>query len=294
MAVNQNLDPITYEVVKHRLWQLNDEQGIIIRTIPTSPIVVEGNDFNVGLFTKEGELVVAGPYVLAHVTTMDIVIQNVIANAEEIHDGDMFMVNDPYMGVLHQSDVAVVSPLYWEGEILLWAGNVVHHADVGGIDEGSFCVNARNVHQEPPRYFLKVVDRGKFSREVERTFVLNSRLPDVVALDLRAQVGAVNVVKRRLEELIRERGVGVVQEGMRRSVDCAEERLRERISELPDGTWSTEVYMDGDRVGSERIYRVCLKLEKRGSELFFDYTGSDPQAEGAVNSTYSACYGYTT
>ena len=288
------VDPITYEVVRHRLWQINDEQGSTIRTIATSPIVVEGNDFNVGLFTREGELAVAGPYVLAHVTTMDSVIQNVMKIAREIHDGDMFMVNDPYIGALHQNDVAITSPLYWGGECVMWVGNVIHHTDVGGIDEGSFCVNATNVHQEPPRYFLKIMDRGKFSPEVERTFMLNSRLPDMVALDLRAQVGALNVVKRRLIELIQERGVDVVLEVMRRSIDYAEERLRERIAELPDGSWSTEVYMDGDRVGSQRICKVALTLTKRGDELFFDYTGTDGQSEGAVNSTWYGCFAGTT
>ena len=288
------LDPITFEVVKHRLWQINDEQGSTIRTIATSPIVVEGNDFNVGIFTRDGELAVTGPYVLSHVTTMDAVIQNVIRLTEEVNDGDMFMVNDPYLGALHQNDVAIVSPLFWQGEVVLWAGNVLHHTDVGGIDEGSFCVNAVNVHQEPPRYFLKIVDRGKFSREVERTFMLNSRYPDLVALDLRAQVGALNVVKRRLTELCQERGVDVVLEVMRRSMDYAEAQLRERIAELPDGSWSTEVYMDGDRVGSKRIYKVALELEKRGSELFFNYTGTDPQSEGAVNSTGYASYAGTT
>ncbi len=288
------LDPVTYEVVRHRLWQINDEQGTTIRTIATSPIVVEGNDFNVGLFTREGELVVAGPYVLTHVQTMDAVVQNVIKLAEDVQDGDVYFVNDPHLGALHQNDAAVVTPLYHGGECVMWAGNVIHHTDVGGIDEGSFCVNATNIHQEPPRYFLKVVDRGKFSREVERTFTLNSRLPDMAALDLRAQVGALNVVTRRLRELIQERGLEVVLEVMHRSVDDAEERLRERIAELPDGRWSTEVFMDGDRVGSRRIYRVALSLTKRGSELFFDYTGTDPQSEGAVNCTGYASYAGTT
>jgi N-methylhydantoinase B len=288
------LDPITYEVVRHRLWQINDEQGTTIRTLCTSPIVVEGNDFNVGLFTPEGELAVAGPYVLTHVQTMDAVIQNVIKLAENVREGDVYLVNDPYLGALHQNDVAVVGPLHYRGECVLWAGNVIHHTDIGGIDEGGFCVNATSVFHEPPRYFLKVVDQGVFSRDVERTFTLNSRLPDQVALDLRAQVGALHVVKRRLLELIEERGPEVVVEVMRRSVDDAAERLRRRIAELPEGRWSTEVFMDGDRVGSPKIHRVALSLEKRGDELFFDYTGTDPQCEGAVNCTGSASYAGTT
>jgi N-methylhydantoinase B len=288
------LDPITFEVVKHRLWQINDEQGVTIRTISTSPIVVEGNDMNVGLFTKDGDLVVAGPYVLLHVTTMDTVIKNVIRLAEDVEDGDIFLVNDPYLGALHQNDVAVVSPFFHNGEIILWIGNVLHHADLAGIDEGSFCINAVNVYQEAPRYFLKVAQRGKVSREVERTFVTNTRLPDMVSLDLRAQVGAINVARRRMQELIEQRSAETVLAVMDKSVDYAEQQLRERLRELPDGSWYTEVFMDTDRVGSDRLLRVCLRLDKRGEELFFDYTGSDPQAEGAVNCTYSASYAGTT
>ncbi len=179
------IDPITFEVLKHRLWQINDEQGSTIRTISTSPIVVEGNDMNAAVFTRTGELVMAGPYVLTHVTTMEAVIQHVIQLAEDVQDGDAYLVNDPYMGALHQNDVAVVSPVFREGEIVLWVGNVLHHADLAGIDEGSFCINARNVFQEAPRYFLKLVERGKLASDVERTFTMNSRLPNMVALDLR-------------------------------------------------------------------------------------------------------------
>jgi len=287
------LDPVTFEVIKHRLWQINDEQGVTIRTISTSPIVVDGNDMNVGIFTRDGDLVVAGPYVLTHVTTMDAVIKNVIKHASDIEDGDIFLVNDPYLGALHQNDVAVVSPFYHQGELILWLGNVLHHADLAGIDEGSFCINARSVFQEAPRYFLKLAQRGKVSGEVERTFVMNSRLPDMVALDLRAQLGAINVAKRRMEALIQERGAPTVLAVMDQSLDFAEQQLRERLADIPDGSWSSEVFMDGDRVGSDRIYKVAIRLDKRGEELLFDYSGTDQQAEGAVNCTDSACYAGT-
>jgi N-methylhydantoinase B len=290
-----DLDAITYEVIKHRLWQINDEQGITIRAISTSTIVVEGNDFNVGLFTKNGDLAVAGPYVTSHVTTMDALIKNVIALVgDDVADGDMFLCNDPYMGALHQNDAAVVSPLFVDGELILWVGNVLHHVDLGGIDEGSFCINATNVFQEAPRYFLKIARGGVIARDVEHTFIANSRLPDMVALDLRAQIGAINVARRRLHELIDQRGAETVLAVMTRTVDLAEVQLRERIAELPDGSWSTEVYMDGDRVGSDLILTVRLRLEKVGDQLLFDYTGSSPQSEGAVNATDYATYAGTT
>ena len=287
------VDPITFEVIKHRLWQINDEQGLTIRTISASPIVVEGNDFNCALFTGEGDLAVSGAYVSSHITTMDVVVKNVLSEASEINDGDIFVVNDPYMGCLHQNDIVMASPLFQDNKLVIWVGNVLHHADVGGVDEGSFCINATNVFQEAPRFFLKIVDKGAVSREVERTIVRNSRLPDTVALDLRAQIGAINVAKQRLRELIEERGVETVLSVIEISIDYAEERLREFFKEIPEGSWESDVYLDGDRVGSDKIYRIHVKLEKRGSDLYFDYTGTDPQAPGAINATSNASYSGT-
>ena len=205
------VDPITFEVIKHRLWQINDEQSIAIRTISSSPIVVEGNDFNVGLFTDDGQLTTAGIGSLVHVGTMGDALRSIMKGAGHIREGDMFLTNDPFLGALHQNDVVIASPLFYEGKIVLWAGNVLHHPDVGGIDEGSFCINARNLYQEPPRYFFKIVDRGELVPELEHTFVTNSRLPDMVALDLRAQIGAIHVVKQRLGALLDERGTATVQ-----------------------------------------------------------------------------------
>ncbi len=289
------VDPITFEVIKHRLLQINDEQGITIKTLSSSPIVVEGNDFNVGLFTARGDIAVAGPYVLTHVTTMDYIIKTILAETDpaDITDGDVFLVNDPYMGALHQNDVAFLSPIYLDGRLAMWAGNVLHHADLGGIDEGSFCVNATNVFQEAPRYFLKIVSAGRLNHEVERTFTSNSRLGEMVAIDLRAQLGALSVVRERLTELVADVGLATVEEVMTRTVNLSERRLRRRIAGLPDGSWVTEVFMDGDRVGSERIIRVRLRLTKSGDRLTFDYEGTDRQSQGAVNAPYSACYAGT-
>jgi N-methylhydantoinase B len=280
------VDPITFEVIKHRLWQINDEQSIAIRTISSSPIVVEGNDFNVGLFSEDGQVVTAGIGSLVHVGTIGTALHSIMRRATRIRDGDIFLTNDPFLGALHQSDVVLASPLYHRGEIVLWVGNVLHHPDVGGIDEGSFCINARNLYQDPPRYFFKIVDQGEMVRELEYTFVTNSRLPDMVALDLRAQIGAINAAKQRLAVLIDERGAPVIRAVMRRSLDLAERQLRDRIRRLPEGSWTGEAWMDGDRVGSERLHRVIVRLTREGEMLHFDFTGSSPQVDAAVNCTY--------
>jgi len=282
------VDPITFEVIKHRLWQINDEQAIAIRTISSSPIVVEGNDFNVGLFSADGQVVTAGIGSLVHVGTIGDALRSIMRGAGRIRDGDIFLTNDPFLGALHQNDVVLASPLYHQGEIVLWVGNVLHHPDVGGIDEGSFCINARNLYQDPPRYFFKIVDEGELVPELEHTFVTNSRLPDMVALDLRAQIGAINSAKRRLAALVDERGAPTVRAVMRQSLELAERQLRDRIRRLPQGSWTGEAWMDGDRVGSERLHRVIVRLTREGETRHFGFTGSSPQVDAAVNCTLHA------
>ena len=288
MTTDETLDPITFEVIKHRLWQINDEQGIAIKTISASPIVVEGNDFNVGLFTAEGEVVTAGIGSVVHVTTMGDALRSIIDHAGRIRDGDVFLTNDPFLGALHQNDVVIAAPLFRDGKIFMWIGNVLHHPDVGGVDEGSFCINARTIYQDPPRYFLKIVDEGEPSAEVERTFVTNSRLPDMVALDLRAQIGAIHVARTRLVELLDERGDALVDTVMRRAIDVAESQIRDFLAQMSEGSWTGEAWMDGDRVGSDRIHRVALRLSREGEALHFDYAGSSPQVDAAVNATWQA------
>jgi len=282
------MDAITFEIIKHRLWQINDEQGVAIKTISASPIVVEGNDYNVGLFTKTAELVTAGIGSLVHVTTMGDALSSIIKGADTISKGDVFMTNDPFLGALHQNDVVVASPLFRNDEPFMWIGNVVHHPDVGGIDAGSFCINARTLDDDPPRFFMKIMEKNKLIKENEQKFVNNSRLPDAVALDLRAQIGAINIAHKRLDELIDERGENLVENVMRRAIDLSEQQVREFISEIPNGSWNGEAFMDGVRVGDERICRVALEMTCEGDSLCFDYSGSSKQVDAAVNSTLPA------
>lgn len=291
--MNIDVDPITFEVIKQRLWQINDEQSVAIRTISSSPIVVEGNDFNVGLFTADGRLTTAGIGSLVHVGTMSVVVKNVLSKADRIRDGDVYLINDPFLGALHQNDVVLVSPFFVKDELVLWIGNVLHHPDVGGTDVGSFCINARTLYQDPPRYFLKLCDRGILNTEVEYTFSTNSRLPEMVALDLKAQLGAIHAAKQRLSSLVEECGVELVSAVVNRSIETASVQFRTLLESLPDGTWSTKTVMDGARVGDNALHYVCCRLVKERGHLTFDFTGSSPQVDAAVNCTYHATFAGT-
>lgn len=128
-------DPITFEVLRHRLWQINDEQGKTIIHVPGSPVASEGNDFNVALLTRQGEVAMVGPYIVAHVSAISEVVKSAmgILGERHIRPGDMYLTNDPWLGAAHQNDVAVIQPVFWEDRLFAWTASVIHQVDVGGL-----------------------------------------------------------------------------------------------------------------------------------------------------------------
>lgn len=280
---------ITFEVLRHRLWQINDEQGRTILNVSGSPIASESNDFNVTIADACGHLVCIGPYIIAHLSAISLVIQNMLRlfGPDWVSEGDMYLSNDPWLGAVHQNDACVIAPVHWEGELVAWTGSVIHQVDVGGGAPGSWNSQATDTFQEAPRYrCLKVVREGKVQPEVVETYLTNSRTPDQLELDLRSQVAAANVAKSRLLELFSRYGVQVVLDVMQDSLDYSEVLLRRKLAGIPEGQWFAEDYVDHDG-HEDRIYVTRLNLRKTGDGLVFDYRGTDAQAPGFINCTYS-------
>ena len=281
------VDRVTYEILKHRLWQINEEQATTIRRVSGSPIASEVQDYNVGIATAEGKLVACGMSVLAHVTALSHVIKNCmkIIGEGKLRDGDMFITNDPWMGAVHQNDVALVAPIIIDGALVAWTSSVIHHADVGGPVPGSWNLDAYDAFQEAPRYrFLRIVRDGEIADEVMATLMTNSRTPALAELDLRAQVAAAGVVRRRMTELFDKYGAQIVVDVMADSLRDSEIMLRNRIRALPDGVWKTEEHVDHDG-HSDSLTTIRLTLTKSGDTLIFDFTDSDDEAAGLINCT---------
>ena len=265
-------DPVTFEVLRHRLWQINDEQGKTIISVSGSPVASEGNDFNVALTNAAGEIVACGPYIVIHVSAISLVVRAAIEMFGEdgIREGDMYLSNDPWLGAGHQNDVSVIQPVFWKGERIAWTASVIHQVDVGGTYPGSWNPKARSVFDEAPRYrLLKVVRDGTLQREVVATYLTNSRFPDLVELDLRAQVAAANVARDRLEGLMRRYGSDIVKNAMEDSLDYSQMLFQQRLQQIPDGQWYAEDHLDHDG-HEEKVYTVRCLMSKAGDKLTFD------------------------
>jgi N-methylhydantoinase B len=288
------IDPITYEVVRHHLWTINEELGMTIQRISGSPVAMYAFDLNSSIFTEDGEFIYYGPYQLYMSGVSDVQVKWTLEHRSGnpgIGEGDMFLSNDPWVGAAHQMDVTLLCPVFWEGKLFCWITNVLHQYDVGGITPGSFCPNARDAFDEgiliPP---VKIIEGGELRRDVEGIYLRASRKPYLVALDLRAQIAGNVTASRRLLKLIERYGPEVVKGVMRKIIDNAEAAFLQKMARLPDGTFRERTYVEVARVGDRGTYQVLLTMEKRGHQLIFDNAGTAPQT-GAINTTYSGWRG---
>ncbi|MCW2954972.1 MAG: hypothetical protein JWQ48_4142 [Conexibacter sp.] len=285
------VDPVTYEVIRNRLWAINDEQAQTAARKSGSQFIYEAFDFNAGLLDGDGNGLFAGVYVLFHTTGLDMTVKAILERFPEIADGDMFITNDPWVGAIHFNDFVVVTPIFAGEEIIAWGALVMHYQDVGGPVPGSFVVGATNVFEECPIITpLKLADRGRYCHEVETLLLRNTRTPMMNGLNLRATVASQVTTKRRVREVVERYGVDAFKAVTAQVQEEVAQTMRGRLAQIPDGEWYDHVYLDHDGVSYE-LYEVKLRLEKRGGKLIFDFTGTAEQAPGMINGTISALRG---
>lgn len=289
------LDPLTYEVVRHRLWSVTDEMGEALKRMSGSPIVTDANDFDFAISDELGQEVQVGLYNTMLIGAVDLAIYWTLRNRADnpgITEGDMFLCNDPWVGGgLHQNDVIVYQPIFHDGKLFGWTSAVCHEPDLGGVGLGSFSPAAEDVFSESlPTPPVKVVRDYELQRDIADVWVRRSRVPMLVGLDLRAKIGANTVGRNRLHALIEQYGATTVKAVMKRMMGDAEQRLRAKLTSLPDGTWNATGYQDQSHEGDRDLHKITVAMTKQDGRLTFDFTGTDKQA-GVINCTYAGMRG---
>ena len=290
----KEIDPITYEVVRHSLWHVNEEHGATIQRISGSPVAMYALDLNPSILTEDGEFVYFGPYMQYMSGVTDTQVKWILEYRSDnpgIRDGDMFLANDPWVGAAHQQDVMLICPVFWKGELFCWVTNCLHQYDIGGKTPSSFCGSAENAFEEgiclPP---IKIVEGNEIRRDIEEAYLRASRKPDAVALDFRAQLAGNTTARDRILRLIRRYGPAVVKGVMKRILDNSERAFLDKLKRLPDGVWRDRTYVECCRPGDRRTHTVMLTLRKEGKRLVFENEGTAPQ-DGAMNATFSGWRG---
>lgn len=288
-----SVDPVTFEIIRHKLEAINEEQALALKEVSVSPIVAGAGDFNNALFTPDGRLASMGPQVVFHSGAMPVILKHVMEDFadEEICDGDMFIVNDPYKGAVHHPDVSIMAPIFFEGKLVSWAGVTAHQVDMGGMAVGSVSVGATEKQQEglmmPP---LRIIEKGKMRKDVWRMIMNATRQPQMVGLDLKGFIASNVVARNRLTELMTQYGVDTILAVMEELIRQSERKTREYFKGLPDGEVRTQGFLDHD--GQEnKVYRTDVKIIKEDGKLTIDMSASSPQSLGYINCTEGCLVG---
>ncbi|MGE0520684.1 MAG: hydantoinase B/oxoprolinase family protein [Candidatus Binatia bacterium] len=285
------IDPVTFEIIRHRLNQVIEESIIALENVSGSPITNEGHDMMVSLYRADGGLMVGGVGFLHHLTSAAQAVKHIVATYADdpgIYEGDVYMLNDSYTAALHPPDVYIISPIHYAGRLTGFVSNFVHVTDIGAVDPGGFSPNARESFQEGfVTQGLKIVERGKQRRDVIETLLRNVRDPKMTALDLKSQLAANYVARERMQKLYADYGVETVDAVSERLILQSETLLRQRLRELPDGVWRARQYVDMP----EGLFRVELAATKDGDTLTYDFTGTDPQISKGINACFWASWG---
>jgi N-methylhydantoinase B len=286
-----SIDPVTFQIIRHKLHQVIDEAIIALENVSGSPITNEGHDLMVSLYKADGGLMVGGVGFLHHLTSASQAVKHILANYAEdpgIYEDDIYILNDSYTAALHPPDIYLISPIYHQGALTGFVANFVHVTDIGAIDPGGFSPNAReSYHEGFVTKGLKIAERGKMRRDVVETFLNVVRDPGMTALDLKSQMAANHVAKERMRKLYDDYGVATVDAVAEELIRQSELLVRERLRELPDGVWRAREYIDMP----DAISTIELTATKQGDTLTYDFTGSSPQAALGINCSYWATWG---
>lgn len=277
------IDPVTLEVIQNKLRQITYEAGVTMQRTAASPVIVEAKDIGFNITDEKTRTIIYSAWIPRHGTTTTLLIRSVIDKIGKdpgIFPGDQIMVNNPYDGALHQSDVCVVSPIHYGDELIGWSGCATHHLDIGAASAGHF-PQATDWFSEglkiPP---VKLVEGDKLRRDIFDLFLLNVRVPDYQALDLTAQIAANNTAKTKLVQLVERYGLDTLRACYDEIIEFTEEKVRLRINSLPEGIYEFSNYIDYNG-----IYPLKVSLTIRNGEMTFDFNGSAPQVPSFINCT---------
>lgn len=284
------LDPVTFEVLKNAYVNLVDQMSEqILRTCYS--FVIYNRDFSSAICDAEGNTVMQGTQdISVHVGTLHLTAQAVIEDfKDDIHPGDVFLINDPYRGGTHFSDTRVIKPVFYNGKIIAFMQVNGHWADMGGSVPGSFDIKSKDHYGEgmriPP---LRIYSKGVYLEDVANLLVSNMRVPEERLGDLRSQVEATAVGEKQLIALIEKYGVNTILTAFNEVQDYVERLARMKIKALPDGTWETTDYIDMDPEIGDGLIPINVKMTIKDDEVFYDLSGSHTYIGCFLNAGFGA------
>lgn len=285
------VDPFTLEIVKDSLLATGDEMFIALAKTSMSPIIYEVLDYASGLTDAKGQLLTQGNGVTGFIGMLSFMVKQTLKKYNEqgnLKPGDIIVVNDPYGGGgSHLSDVGLVMPIFFEGELIAFSANKAHWTEVGGKDPGSFTNDSRDIFQEGLQFpSIKLFDSGQLNEGLVEIIRANVRFPELSLGDMWAQVAALKTGERRVKEICEKYGKENVLAAIDYQLDHGETISRQELKKLPKGNFTAEGFVETDGIGNGP-FPIKVEVTITDDEFICDFRGSSPQVPGSVNCSFT-------
>ena len=274
----KQINSITLEIISNGITSIAEQMGVILAKTGYSTNIKERKDLSVAVFSPEGKLLSLAQHIPLHFSSLSGAVEVLTEKyrIEDIHDGDVFIANDPYTGGgSHLPDIVLLKPVFYSGKLVAYMVNTGHHADKSR--------KGPTIYDEGFRIpLVKLYSQGKLQQDVYDLIMLNFQMKYERKGDLNAQMITNQFGADKLTELIDKIGLDTYEEFCIKWLEYGEKKARIAIAELPDGEYAFEDYMDDDGAGGGRVL-IKTKVIIRGEQITFDFTGSAPQNKGPHN-----------
>ncbi|MCR9138686.1 MAG: hydantoinase B/oxoprolinase family protein [Alphaproteobacteria bacterium] len=285
------LDPIKLEILANGLRSIADECFAALMRSAYSTNIKERRDHSIVIVDRQGRLVVQAALTLPiHIASMSGLMRCLLDKfGDDIQEGDIFVANDPHTaGGTHLPDINYAMPVFIDGELVAFICNIAHHADVGGMVPGSMAGGMSEIYQEGLRIpVVKLFRRGELQTDIMDILLLNVRVPDERRGDHNAQIASCKLGARRFLEVVGAHGLPSVLAAFDEIISRTAQRMRAAISEIPDGSYEFEDFMDGDGIDTMDI-PIRIAITVKGDNIRLDFAGTSPQVAGNINTTMNA------
>ena len=287
-------DTILFEVIRNALVEATEEMSVSLQRTAYSTNIKTRLDYSCAFVDAQGRMVAQAFCQPAHLVTIGRLVPRAVAEygRENLGPGDALLVNDPHRQASHLNDIFLITPFYFEEELIGYVANTCHHVDVGGgapASVGAF----REIYQEGVVLpVVKLLSRGEVVADILKMLLANVRAKKEVAGDLRAQIAANDIGIRRLTHLIKRYGAATLRSYIDKLIEYSEQRTRAEVRKLPAGSFTAEGCLDDDGVSGEPV-RFKVRVDVMGDRVRFDFSGTDAQRAAPMNcnltQTFTAC-----
>src|SRR6266498_3905116 len=263
--------------------------GTTLERVGGTVNTTQQKDYMAALYRADGEILSAGESIGMHMACGGFAVKKILERFgnDGVAPDDVFLLNDPYVAAVHQSDLFMISPIHYHDRLVAWSATFVHVMDIGALSPGGNSPGATEIFHEGIRIAgIKLIEGGTFRKDLFEMIINMTRQPTMVGLDLKCEIAANNVAKSRVQEMFSQYGPELIDAVTKKMIQHGEDVLRKRIAEIPDGVWK-----ETSAIEAEESWKVNLVLRKVGDLLIFDFTGSSPQAKKGINLPYHATFG---